>query len=419
MKSRQGLKDLYSTAKSRHPDMVVDLTAARLEYVEERWLSDWQSDEAREWFAVSASATTFLFTMPLAVTALWPQLLHAGMTLAELVPRATIPGLSVALPAGAVALLAYYFGWPLLAMDPPRPVPGWMLGWLGKKLPPVHRTHRTLWVLVSASAAWLALGLLVSEAVLLGAVATNVASTLFSVILAPLMVILAVTPTFLLMVVLVLWEERRDDRRTPSAASLLHQLLEILADWPPDEQDIMCEHDFSRRLGRTLKSVADGLSRRPSALETQDPSTEWSRREYQRMADNLLVCRSWLLVPSRNYSERIRVRVVKYANALLTGDTDGLPRTALGERQGLLVPPKKRRIGRLILVPLAALGYSVAPLAVLSTLLKDNPFGGSLDAPILLMYSLWIAAGLYAFLENRTEDAASAIIDIVAAVLGR
>ncbi len=316
---------------------------------------------------------------------------------------AGIPGLRVGLMLGIFASLSYFLAAPLGKIYyKERPTTFFFSDWSDSRF-----------LIASVLALYLTFGFAIVLFASLGLNSTW-RETLFYIWLVPPGLVLAFAPVGI-PIVGILVQEKLRNRGTTNNLQVTEELLSLLDDWPRLLAHIDdSKPDIARRIKRIAESIRRLYFKTPS-----DRSEEWSAEQMQLAADNLLVCVSWLYVPQAATTESIRLRVVSYCNAFLTGTLHNLPRNALTELDGFKLPRRRQRIMRTVSTTLAILTYLLLPL-VIYFLIRGRVQQFSIpDSFLILLYTLWIALGLYAYLEQTSQSGMATLVELIKGRLGK
>jgi hypothetical protein len=317
----------------------------------------------------------------------------------------SVPGLRIGLMFGIFAALAYFLFAPLWKMTSKEERISFLFAdWTEKQF-----------LIASVVSLYLTFG---AAIVLVGSLVSNSRSlleTLFYIWLVPLGLLLAFAP-FGIPAVGMLLQRNLRNKATTNDLQVTEQLLSLLDDWPRllNRGDDDCKRDVARR----IKTIAETI-RRLYFKTPSDRSEEWSAEQMQRAADNLLVCVSWLYVPQAATIESIRLRLVTFCNAFLTGTLHNLPRNELTELDGFKLPRRRQRIMRTVSMTLAILTYLLLPLVIYFLLRSRVQQLSVPESFLILLYSLWIAVGLYAYLEQTSQSGMATIIDLIKGIVGK
>jgi hypothetical protein len=317
-----------------------------------------------------------------------------------------VPGLRIALVVGLVIAFSYFVASPLLR----------------KKLLPSPLSNEVIWsdkrfVITAIVVIYISIGVILVLVVSQDIMSVAVEIKVFRAWLTVPLFFLSLTPFGGAVLGLVALRHFGSKKST-SKMLICGNLLQLLKDWPTSESE-QISSEVEHRIAKRLRSISDLIRRLYFRVPPKDQSEEWAADQMKRAADNLLVCNSWLYIPQRGTLESIRHRVIHYCNAFLTDCLHELPRELLTEEQGLKVPKRRQRVWRTVSFVIAILVYCMAPVVVYFIIRDRLPRIVVPDSLLLLLYSLWIAAGLYAYLAQTSENAGAAFLDLLKGVISR
>jgi len=378
------------------------------------------------WTWASLWATIVCLTAPIGVATIWPMLTVAGREIAELDWIRTVPGLQLGVAFATFALLVYFPGWPLMSLLVERFILVRLFDVLHLRkpnvelLPPVHSFTRARWVFASAVAAWSAVGLWLAFAASPGILSQHTVAIALQFWLSPLMVLLSFAPGITFMLLTILFIVWRGTKRPSSGTEIRRNLLMVLATWPKDKQPPF-QSPTMRALQNSIRSVAFDVRRLEGDHWARDPSQEWAQREFGRASEHLLVCCSWLRLPDEGSMERVRLCLVKFCDAFLVGDMSLLPRSQLAESAELLDPERRPHLVKSFGLLLLSIVYCTVPFLVM--LVFRGQVGRLLpsgaDSLLTLMYSLWVAIGLYVYIDYTSQQGGTTAIEVLKSILKR
>jgi len=204
-----------------------------------------------------------------------------------------------------------------------------------------------------------------------------------------------------------------------TSTKVLRNLLHVLSRWPGAEASATTPLEFRRKTALRLSGIADHIRRLDFGGAPHGKDEEWAARQFALAADNLSVCGSWLYVPQQQSMEAVRSRVIVFCNAFLTGNLYDLPRTEVSESEELISPLRKQRIIRTMFHTVLILIYFVTPFAFFMLLRHKLAALSAPDSLWLLLYSLWLVVGLFAYLEQTSQRPGETLVNLVKIVLGR
>ena len=112
-------------------------------------------------------------------------------------------------------------------------------------------------------------------------------------------------------------------------------------------------------------------------------------------------------------------RATKYA--FLVGDMSLLPRSQLAESAELLDPERRPHLVKSFGLLLLSIVYCTVPFLVMlvfrgqvGTLLPSGA-----DSLLTLMYSLWVAIGLYVYIDYTSQQGGTTAIEVLKSILKR
>jgi hypothetical protein len=239
----------------------------------------------------------------------------------------------------------------------------------------------------------------------------------FTAWLLPAAMLLSLVPSLLLLAVSAITAISAQPERATSNTRVLKDLLNVLARWPDaGASDPTCVK-FLRATADDLSKIAAQIRLLYFGTAPRGEDEQWAARQFALAADNLLVCGSWLYVPQQHSVEAVRARVLLFCNAFLTGILSDLPRVKLSESDGLINPRPKRRAVRTVLLTGMVFTYSVVPFAIFMLLRSKIALPSFPESFWLLLYSLWLAVGLFAYLENTSQSTGESLMNLVKIIL--
>jgi hypothetical protein len=400
MRSRRAFTLQYEGAKSKHPELVT-LSQQELDSFEERTANHQKRFESTFFVigAVSLSVASLLITVGLVISIGFVGSVStrlAGYDYAQ--PIGSVPGLTVGLLMGILVAFCYFVIFPTLG--------GGMysgVDWRNKRF--TIPALVVIYLLFGATTLFIAL-LFQSNRRLL--------EVLFYIWLIPLGILVALVVPVGVPAVVVMLLEKFHSKQPTSEIQVTRQLLYLLEEWPRliNNSNGESKRDISRRIKTTSDSIRRLYFKTPS-----DQSEEWSAEQMQRAADNLLVCVSWLYVPQAGTSDAIRMRLITFANSFLTGRLHELPRNVLSEEDGFRSPRRRQRIMRTVSLTVAILTYLLVPIVIYFVFRNRMQQLAVPESFLILLYSLWIAVGLYAYLEQTSENGMTTILDLVKGII--
>jgi hypothetical protein len=168
-----------------------------------------------------------------------------------------------------------------------------------------------------------------------------------------------------------------------------------------------------------------GISRRMAQLyePRADSPTEWATLQMGKASQNMLRLASWLYFPQAGTLDSLKGEMIRYANILLSGNLDELPRGDVGEMEGLRVVVREISGWQRALLHLGMVLWFIAPLAIAGTLISVFHWESRLSGPIEilagLVYTIWSLWGLVLFVRHLGEDTRTLVIDVFKTVVGR
>jgi hypothetical protein len=421
---KEDFRTLYKNARQKHqellslPDEVFELIASR----------DREESRGRQerTYLILMSFLPFLYGLvALSAAALWRQTSHVAQRLASLHYRAifqALPASQLALSLVIVTLLTYFVFMPILNR--------WGGLMMPKSLQMVDCTSRS-YIVVQVIAVWVGLGLAIvfmssflAEGSSHSGLALKIGSQsnlrwFFTIWTVPFVVVLSSAPLLLLVVALAMLFAWRDTKRATSSISILRSLLEVLSSWDLTGAPAAGPMESQRSMAQRLSRVAEKLRRLNFGLKPDGKDEKWAARQYALAADNLLVCGSWLYVPQAQSIETVRLRVLVFCNAFLTGQLSDLPRSEISESEGLVSNRPKQAVIRTVLFAGMVLVYCVVPFVLFPSLQHRLAAFGIPTNLWLLLYSLWLAIGVFAYLEHTSQNTGETFINLVKIILGK
>lgn len=182
---------------------------------------------------------------------------------------------------------------------------------------------------------------------------------------------------------------------------------------------------LTRTKRRDLVYRVAGISRKIAQFYESRPdySTEWATSQMSLASLNVLRLASWLYFPQAGTLTALREEMIRYANILLSGNLDELPRGVVGENEGLRIVVKEMSGWRRALLHLLMVLWFIAPLAITGTLIAIFHWESRLSGPIEilagLVYTIWSLWGLVLFVRHLGEDTRTLVFDVFKTVAGR
>jgi len=274
------------------------------------------------------------------------------------------------------------------------------------------------WKRAAVVVVWAGAGLLIGILASYGVLAPSARYFAFFCWLMPLFAGFALAPLLLMIPVLLVFRFLRT-RKEPGRLSVLRSLFRVLLRLPSREARDVVDCRLRYSIAIRLGEISEKIRRFEIAEGPQDDAQEWAARQFGLAADNLLVCGSWLYLPGTESVEAVRLRVLQYCKAFLTGSLLDLPRDEGARSAGLIAVRPKHRMIKAVMVGTAGLAYCMIPLALL--LVFRQRFGAISvpDSILLLAYSIWIAIGLGGYFEHSSEDGESKLWAVIQKALGR
>jgi hypothetical protein len=174
-----------------------------------------------------------------------------------------------------------------------------------------------------------------------------------------------------------------------------------------------------------LVNAIVGISRTMSRLHDPRPdsATEWATLQTHLASQNVLRLASWLYFPQAGTLTALKEEMIRYANILLSGNLDELPRAEVGEMQGLRIVEREIVGWRRALLHLGMVLYFVLPLAVAGTLIAVFHWESRISGPIQIIagmvYLIWALTGLVSFMRYLGPDARTLVSDVFKAYFGK
>jgi hypothetical protein len=173
------------------------------------------------------------------------------------------------------------------------------------------------------------------------------------------------------------------------------------------------------RLLYGIRTIA-GRIRRIYPRSTE-PTGSWAREELARAGENFLSLATWLYFPMQGTVPSLRRAICGYLNIFLTGSLHDLPRNLSADNHAQKGSPHASSGWRRAVAYVGAFAYLGAPpLFILGlAVFRGISVPGAADAPLALLYLVWIACGLVAFAERFSPDARSLFADLLGIIAGR
>ena len=417
---------LYRSAKQLHPD-VADLSDDDLERIGSQLWKERLESRRRDYMIFSTLLPLLYVAFVVSLVSNWQfaqELAEKSSAYDFRTALGVVPGLAVGIGVGILAALTYFVILPfephltaLLRKDMPR-----LMGHLKQPTTAVvsvsdYRQPR--FAVGAAAGLYVAVGAALVLVAALAEVSQPLLSALFLAWLVPLLVILSATPSALVILLVALLLKRHLGRVAWTEAQVIVKLLGLLTKLGNVSSTETVWGRQRTNLADQIHQVSEAVRRLYFGRPPMDKAGEWTRRQMELAADNILVLSSWLYLSQASTDHAVRQRLVAVSNAFLTGRLDDLPREVLGEDQGLALPRRRRRAVATALHALALLAYAAAPVVaylILRQRLTPIAFPETL---LLVLYALWLAIGLFAYVEHTTEDPGALLLDLAKSVIGR
>lgn len=330
--------------------------------------------------------------------------------------KESVPGLSIGLTSCFLATLMYYIITPLISI-----AGGWYAIHNSRKLESsilIADYSSRSYIISAFICCWLSICLGTVAAASLSKLTREHIELAFKIWMLCPAIILSISPLLLATQIVAILVEKQS-RGAPTRNRIQRDLLSILKDWPIAGTRNLESKRFQSYVSHRLAPISADISNLYCGKKSQNPAQAWAVKQFSLAADNLLVCASWLYVPKPNTLNSVRSRIVVYCNAFLTGYLDDLPREVLDESRGLISVKPKRRIMRTIFLTFSMFIYCAVPVIVFCLFGKHLIPLGVPDSIWLLTYSLWLAVGIYGYLEHTSQEGASKVIELIKALFGR
>lgn len=403
---RQDFPKVYEDARQKHQELV-SLPEDALAYFSNADTTEYKRELTKDTVAIFSVAPVAYGLTAVSGAAMWRLERAVAERLAAHDYRAMFQAHSGLLLGSGLVLMSVLTYFPLMPL---------LNRWFPTSLFREVNYKSARFIVTASVAVWAALGLAIITAPSLPPLSQMNLFVPFVIWLVPPLTILMLAPLAMLVTgtgILVRW---RRSKTATSSIEVLRGLLEVLSGWTLGPKDAV-SIESRRQTARKLSTIASKIKRLNFGPIRRGKDEEWAASQYALAADNLLVCGSWLYVSQAQSTEAVRSRVLAFCNAFLTGHLSDLPRLEVAE--GLISPPPRRRVITTVFLTGIVLLYSVTPFMLFLALRHQLE---SLSAPTsiwLLLYSLWLVVGLFAYLEHTSQSAGETLLNLVKVILGK
>lgn len=417
--------ELFAEISQSYPDLNVP-SETELNELEEAYIRVKEGQDTRSYIAATSTAVLLILTFPIllvwgyhAITSLQISLLPYIDQRAYLNSNKLLSGV-----LGMVSLSMINYGllfhkdisnWPLL-----RLLPSFIRQHLNFKVILPHlKSEGWRFRLYQVLMTYIGLGI-ATFLIYNAANATVQSYAAFAVrawLLLPV-VPLSASPIILLMLLFVIFSRENESQEAILVAIRRNILLLLKIFKDISKPNHISTQDRLKAIDRIEKTAALF-----SRLYTDEHSSTkvglWSQARMSRVSDNFLALSAWVSFPRSDSVASLKKQLVNYANVVSSGTFDDLPSKKVDETFPFLTVSRKRgylrRLGSLlwllILVTLPLLVY--VGFAITSNWTIPKP----LQTPAVISYSAWVAACLFAHIEELAPEAKTTLIDILKLIL--
>jgi hypothetical protein len=418
----QDFRQLYEGVRKKHEELA-PVSEEALDFLSHHDLAERRQEETGIFLFVSTVLPPMYVVTWMSLVLTWRLATGIAQRWSVRDYRAMLqaaPGLQVASLVGLIAVLSYFFVIPIISYGLKK---GWLKVWPfpGSSFRNFQNIDCTSPRFVSTTVltTWTALGWTIVTIASAYRPASVIVERAFRLWLGVPVILLSLVPLALVTIVIGLAVAWKRSRSATTSADVLRRLLTTLSGWPDATGGKINIAGFQDQTARRLCRIASQIRRLKFGLLPHNKQEEWVAHQFALAADNLLVCANWLYLPQVQSTEAVRSRLIVFSNAFLTGHLDDLPRGEVTEFKELSPYRGRRRLSRTILLTLAVFTYCAAPFAAFLILRHGLASLSIPDSVWLLLYSLWLAVGLYAYLEHTSQGAAEILLGLVKAVLGK
>ena len=236
------------------------------------------------------------------------------------------------------------------------------------------------------------------------------------------MLLFAAFPTILVVFVMTLIfirRVRRASEKVPTA--IIDGLVSLIYKLDNIDKVKLSDKNLKICLVESIMGVSNLMRRIYQKPTFNDPVSQWSMEQMEKVADNFMLLATWVNYPKSDTLDTLRDRLCIYLNIFLSGHYQELRHEDKDYfKDVVLAEPKKYGVQKFMIFISFAI-YLALPIIVIIifvTLLKFDiqPFIQSL---LTILYIIWCALGIISFTENLSHDTKDFLRDVLKSTIGK